>query len=57
MEPSPSSEANSCSAPEEIPSTLWHPKVHCRVHKITPLDSILSQMNPVHELTRHVFNV
>jgi hypothetical protein len=49
-EQSPCWEANSFSASQEIPHTVWNPKVHHRVHKSPPLVSILSQISPVHSL-------
>jgi hypothetical protein len=42
---------HSRSANEEIIPLLWNPRIHYCIHRSPPLDSVLSQMNPVHILT------
>jgi len=45
MDQSPSAEADSSSASQEIPRKLM---AHYRIHKSLLLDSVLTQINPVH---------
>jgi hypothetical protein len=55
MDLSPSREAASCVATEELPSILRNSKVHYRANKSPPLVPILSQINPI--LSKIHFNI
>jgi hypothetical protein len=50
-------EAYSRSAGNEIPRLVWNPKVHFQVYKSTPVDPILSQINPVQTTTPYFFKI
>ena len=54
---SPSSEANRFSASHEIPSILWNPNVHYRIHKYPPPVPTLNQINSVHTPTSHFLKI
>jgi len=57
VEQSPSWEANSSTASQDIPRNLENPNVHYRIHKSPLPVSILSQLDPFHIPTSHFLNI
>jgi hypothetical protein len=57
MELSPSWEAANCAATRELPSILWNPEVHYRVHKSLPPVPILSQIDPIHTIPSYLSKI
>jgi hypothetical protein len=51
------SEDKSFSADEVISTILTDSEVHLHFHNSTPLDPVLTQMNPAHTLTVHFLEI
>jgi hypothetical protein len=57
MQVSTTRETISCAVNRDLPSTLWSPKAHHRIHKSPPLVSILRQTNPFHTTPSYLLKI
>jgi hypothetical protein len=57
MELSSSWEAANCAATQELPSILWNPKFHYRVHMTLPLVPIPCQIDPIHTIPSYTRSI
>jgi hypothetical protein len=57
MELSPSWEAANCAATQELPNSLWNPKVYYSVQKSPKLAPILSQIDPIHTIPSYIWSI
>jgi hypothetical protein len=54
---SPSWETANCAATQDLPSILWNPNVHYRVHKSPPPVPILSHIDSVHTIPSYLYKI
>jgi hypothetical protein len=57
MKLSTTQKVTSFAATQEIPSILWNPRVHYRIHKSPSLVPILSQTSSVHTTTSYLSKI
>jgi hypothetical protein len=57
MELSASWEATNCAATQELPSVLWNPKVHYRLHKSPSPVPILSRIDPISTIPSYLSKI
>jgi hypothetical protein len=54
---SPSWEAQRSTASQEVPCTVWNPKVHYGIHKCLPPVPVQSQINPAHASASYILKI
>jgi hypothetical protein len=57
VEPSPSSDKNSCSVTQEIPGVVLNPKFFHLAHKCPPTAPVQKQINLAHILPSYFFKI